>query len=157
MVVGDPARAVRAAGLLVGDGEVDEVAARAETALGKGAEHDGHRRREVQHVDRAAAPHLAVDQLAAERVVPPSVNRDGDDVGVTHQTQRRGGRVRSRDPRDERGPARRRLEALDLDPGRRHDLLDDVDVADLLARLGRAVVHALVADQLLQQLDGGGG
>ena len=51
----------------------------------------------------------------------------------------------------------RRLVALDLDAGRRHDLLDDVGVADLLARFRRAVVDALVADQFLQQLDGCGG
>ena len=34
---------------------------------------DGHRRGEVEHVDRAAAPDLAVDELAAERIAAPAV------------------------------------------------------------------------------------
>ena len=60
VLVGDPARTVRAAGLLVGDGEVDEVALRPEAAPHERPEHDRHRRREVEHVDRAAAPHLVL-------------------------------------------------------------------------------------------------
>jgi len=37
------------------------------------AEGHGHRRGEVEHVHGTATPHLAVDELAAERVVTPVV------------------------------------------------------------------------------------
>ena len=78
VVLGHPAGAVGAAGLLVGDGEVEQVAPRAAPARDEVLEGDGHRRRQVEHVDGAAAPDLgdavAVrDELAAERVaVQPS-------------------------------------------------------------------------------------
>ena len=58
-------------------------------AVGEAPERDGHRRGEVEHVDRAAAPHLAVDDLAAERVALPAVGVHRHDVGVAHQQQRR--------------------------------------------------------------------
>ena len=65
VVVGHPAGAVGAAGLLVGDGEVEQVARAAGTPRSASvAERHGHRRREVEHVDRAAAPHL-VDPSAS--------------------------------------------------------------------------------------------
>ena len=68
VVLGQPPGAVGAAGLLVGDGEEDEVAAGPEARRGQMRHRHGHRRGEVQHVDRAATPDLAVDELAAEGV-----------------------------------------------------------------------------------------
>ena len=89
MVLGHPLGAPHAAGLLVGDAEVDQVALRAGTLRGQVPERDRHRRREVEHVDRAATPHLAVDQLAPERIVAPALGADRHDIGVAHQAQRR--------------------------------------------------------------------
>ena len=93
--------APRAEVLLVGDREVDERAARREARAGEVAERDRHRRGEVEHVDRAAAPDLAVDDLAAERIAPPAVGVHRHDVGVAHQQQRRRGRIAALDARDE--------------------------------------------------------
>ena len=104
LVVGHPLHAVRAARLLVGDGEVDQVAAGAEPTGGEVAKGDRHRRGEVEHVDRAAAPDLAVDQLATERIARPSALVDRHDIGVAHQAQARSGRVAALDARR---PARR--------------------------------------------------
>ena len=79
------------------------------------AERDGHRRGEVEHVDRAAAPHLAVDELAAERIAPPAVGVRGHDVGVAHQQQRRRGRIAALDARDEVLAPGPRLVALEVE------------------------------------------
>ena len=87
------------AGLLVGDAEVDQRALRPEALVGELAEGDGHRRRDAEHVDGAAAPHLAVDQLAAERVAGPAVGVHRHDVGVAHQAQRRGVGIAALDAR----------------------------------------------------------
>ena len=153
VLVGDPARAVGAARLLVGDREVEQVALGPEAAPHERAEDDRHRRREVEHVDRAAAPHLAVDQLAAERVVPPAGGVDGHDVGVAHQAQRRRIGIGAGNAGDERGAARRRLPPLDVDAVALDVGLQHVGVACLESGLGGALVDALVADQRLQQLD----
>ena len=58
MMIGDPAGSVGTAGLLVGDREVHDVTAWSATALGQVLERHRHRRRQVEHVDRAAAPDL---------------------------------------------------------------------------------------------------
>ena len=65
LVVEQPVGAPGAERLLVGDREVDQRALRAEPAVGEAAERDRLRRGEVEHVDRAAAPHEAVDDLGA--------------------------------------------------------------------------------------------
>ena len=54
------AGAQKATRLLVGDRQIDERAARAPAALGEPIRGHGHRGRQVQHVDGAAAPHDAV-------------------------------------------------------------------------------------------------
>ena len=118
------------------------------------AEGDGHRGGDVEHVDGPAPPHLAVDQLAAERVVRPPGGVDRHDVGVTHQAQRRRRRVVAFDAGDDGGATRPALEPLDVEPGTLEVRLQQVGVADLVAGVGRAVVDALVADQRLQQLGG---
>ena len=46
------------------------------------------------------------------------------------------------------------LEALDVEVGAVEERLEQVGVAGLAARVGCAVVDALVADQRLQELDG---
>ena len=154
VVVGHPAHAVRAAALLVGHGEVDQVALGAEAGGGQVLERDGHRGGEVQHVHRAAAPHLAVDQFAAERVAAPAGFVDGHDVGVAHQAQGRSVRIGALDAGHQRLALRRRPEGLEVQARAAKVLAEDVRVAGLEAALGRAVVDAAGADQRLEQLHG---
>ena len=157
VVVGHPARTVGAARLLIGHREVDQVCGRAEPArrglVSQPAKRHSHRGREVEHVDGASAPHFAVDQFAAEGVVPPPFRMNGDDVGMSHQAQGRGSGVRARDSRHHRCPLVHRLEAFDVDAWPGDDLLEDVDVARFVPRVDRPVVDALVADQRLEQID----
>ena len=115
-------------------------------------ERDRHGRGEVEHVDGSAPPHLAVDDLAAERVVAPTVLGDGHDVGVAHQQQRRRGRVGALDAGDEVCPAGDGLEALEVESGALEVGGEDVGARGLAAGLLGAVVHAAIADQLLQEL-----
>ena len=161
VVVGHPSGAVGTAGLLVGHSEVDEVAGGSETAVCEVAERDRHRCGEVEHVDGAASPHLGpvgtVDDLAPERVLAPTGCVDRDDICVSHEAQARSGGVRSCDPSDDRHPTGRRFVALDLHAGTLDHLLEHVGVAHLLARGFGAVVHAAVADEDLEQFDGGVG
>ena len=89
LVVGQVPGAPRAGGLLVGDGGEHQRAVGPPPACGQAADRHRHRRGEVQHVDRAPAPHLAVDQLAAEGVARPALLADRDDVEVAEQGERR--------------------------------------------------------------------
>ena len=140
------------AGFFVGDAEVDQRALGPE-ALGRQlAERHRHRRRDVEHVDGAAAPHLAVDQLAGEWVAGPPIGVHRHDVGVAHQAQRRCRGVAALDAGDDRGPAGPAVESLHVEPGALEVRLQQVGVAHLVAGVGGAVVDALVADQLLQEL-----
>ncbi len=139
-------------GLLVGDAEVDQRPLRAEALGGQAAERDGHRRRDVEHVDGSAPPHLTVDDLTTERVLRPTVGVDGHHVGVAHQAQRRRRRITALDPGDDRGPARVTLVAGDFEAGTFEVGLQEVGVAGLPAGVGGAIVDAGVADELLQQL-----
>ena len=90
LVLGEPPRTVGPEGLLVGDADEQEVAFGTESLVREVAHRDGHRRREVQHVDRAPSPYLAVDDLSAERVVLPVLAVGGDDIGVPEKGQRGG-------------------------------------------------------------------
>ena len=128
-----------------------------EPAGGEGPHGDRHRGGEVEHVDGAPAPDLAVDQLAAERVAPPPVRVDGHDVGVAHQEQRRRVGVAALDAGDEAGPTRRRLVALDVQTRAVEVTCQQVRAADLAPRFARAVVDARVADEVLQQVGDLGG
>ena len=137
--------------LLVGDTEVDQRALRTKAVPGEVLERGGHRRRDVQHVDGAAAPDLAVDDLAAERVARPGVAVDRHDVGVAHEAQRRRVGIGAVDAGDERPPTRTGLEPLHGEAGAFEVRLQQVGVAGLAARVGRAIVDALVADERLQE------
>ena len=155
MVVDHPLCAVLAARFLVGDGEVHERPARLPPAPGQVPEGDGHRRGDVEHVDRAAAPHLAVDQLAAERVAGPPVGIGGDDVRVAHQAERRGRGIAALDAGHDRPTAGTGVEPLDPVPRAGQLVGQQIGAADLLPGIRRTVVDAPVADQRLQQLRGG--
>jgi len=155
LVLGHPAGAVGAAVLLVGHGKEDQVAAGTKARIRQASERHGLRGGEVQHVDGTTTPDLAVDQLGAERVSRPAVRVHGHHVGVAHQAQRGCTGVRALDTGHQRDPPRRGFIALDVEARCREVALERVRVADLLARLGGAVVHAGVADQLLEQFDRG--
>ena len=90
----EPASAVLATGLLVRDRGEDDVAPQLRPGRPQG-QHDrqlhGHH---VLHVDRAAAPHHAVDQITPEWIARPRLGVDRHDVEVAQQDQRRlGGRA----------------------------------------------------------------
>ncbi len=75
VLVDQPVRAVRAAGLLVGDERQHDVPRRA-AALAEPLPDDREDHRvHVLHVDRAAPPDAAVGDLPAERVVGPVARR----------------------------------------------------------------------------------
>ena len=55
------------------------------------AGNDGHRRSQVEHVNRAAPPHDAILDLRAEGIARPLGLVDGHDVRVPHEGQGRAG------------------------------------------------------------------
>ena len=148
--------AERAAGFLVGARQVHERAARPPSPLGQRLQHDRLRRRDVQHVERASAPHLALHQLAAERIARPRGGVHRHHIGVAHQAQRRRRRIGALDAGHQAGAARGvvRLIDLDVEATALQVRLEHVAGLHLLAGGDGAVVHALVADELLQELDG---
>jgi len=152
----DVARAEGAARLLVRAGEVDEGAARLPAATGQGLERDRLGGGDVEHVERAAAPHLAVHELAAEGIAGPVLGRDRHHVGVAHQAQGRRLRVAPLDARHQARPAGsgHRLVDLEIEAAAREVGAQEVAGADLLSGGHGAVVDALVADHLLQELHG---
>ena len=111
----------------------------------------------------APRPHTSSTPSALRTSSPPNGSRcqpagvDRHDVGVAHQAQARRGRVAALDAgrRTTPGPASA-PSARSSTPGALDVGLQHVGVAGLLARRRRAVVDAAVADQRLQQLDGGG-
>ena len=151
-VLGQPLRPVGTQRLLVGHPQVDERALGPEPLIGQLAGGHRHGGGQVEHVDRAPAPHLPVDELAAEGVVTPPVGADGYDIGVAHEQQGRRRRVRPLDPGHDAGPPRLGLVALDVDARALEHVGEDVGAAVFVARLDAAVVHALVPDQHLQEL-----
>src|SRR6478752_6589644 len=113
---------------------------------------------EVLHVDRTAAPHVAVLDLAGERVDLPVLRGGGYDVEVAVEQQRSPVPGRPAAPvRQDRGPARLGLVEAGLDA----DLVEQR--GDVLGRLPlpRAVLVAVVGgvhpDQLSTELDHLGG
>ena len=148
-----------AAGLLVGDGEEEQVAARPDAAVDEVAERDRHRRRQVEHVDRAAAPHL-VDAVGVRTSSPPNGSRCQPSAwtGTTsvcpirHRLGAPGSRPSIRATNDAR-PGVGSHRSI-VTPGPSTKDCSTSALRRLLAGVGRAVVDAAVADQRLQQLDG---
>jgi len=105
-----------AAGFFVGDAGEDHVAVELALAdlLADQDEHLGAHRRHVLHVDRAAAPEVAVVDLSAERVVPPLARVGFDHVEVRVEQDRRLAPV-ALDARDDVGAASLGLEDDGLD------------------------------------------
>jgi hypothetical protein len=156
-VAGEPRRAVGPEGLLVGDGQVDEGASRPPARESQVLDGHGHGRGEVEHVHRAPAPHLAVDQLGPERIPLPAIGIRGHHVGVAHEHEGRGGRIGSLYPGHQRAAPRLRLVRLEVEALALELRAQQVDAARLLTRRGGAVVDAGVADQSLQEVGDLGG
>ena len=78
-----------AAVLLVAEDREDDVAARLQLAARCAQERVHDHRDAALHVERAAAPQPAVDELAAERRARPLLAGGGDDVDVPVQEERR--------------------------------------------------------------------
>ncbi len=89
-------------------------------------------------------------------IARPVLEGHGHDVGVAHQAEGGGCRIGSLDAGDEAGAARRPvgLVHLDVETAALQVGAQHVARPHFLAGAHRAVVHALVSDQLLQQLHG---
>jgi len=149
--------AVRAVRFLVGDRGDDQGAGRSEAVGGQAATGDGHRRREIEHVDGAASPHDAVVHVGFEGIVPPATAVGGNHVGVAEQQQRGRAPITTVDPGDETHAAGRGRVAFHGEPDAGEVCFERVGAADLVPRRVGAVVDAGVADQRAQQLDDFGG
>ena len=157
LVLDQPLRAPCAQRLLVGDGEVGERSARLEAGIGKPPERQRHGRGLVEHVDSAAPPDEPVDDLGAEGIAAPPVRVHRHDVGVAHEQERRRLRIAALDAGHEAAAAGLGLVTLHVEAGTLEVVAEQVDVLGLLARLDAAVVDALVADQVAQEVDRLGG
>ena len=154
VVVGHPLGAVLASRLFVGHTEEDQVALWPEVGVGQVAKHHSHCRGQAEHVDCATAPDFAVDQFATEWITIPAVAVDGHNIGVPVQAQTRRIRIAALDPGNDRRAARRSVVSLDIETSTCDVGLEQVSITDLLARLLGAFVHTLVANHVLQQVDG---
>ena len=149
MLLDEEARAELAAVLLVGEDDQHEVA-RELHALALRAQERAHEHRDAAlHVERAAPPDVAVDELAGERRVRPGLSRRRDDVDVSLEEERL--RVAARESRDEVRPRRVLRVELRLAARLLEQRLDELDARALVS--GR--VRRVEPDQLLQELGDG--
>ena len=141
---------------LVGAGEVDEGAPRPPAALGQRLERDRLRGGEVQHVHRAPSPHLALHELACEGIARPRRGRHGHHVGMAHQAEGGRGGIAPLDTGHEARASRRPVGFVDLEVEAAPFEVgpEEIGGAHLLSGFDGAVVHALIADHLLEELDG---
>ena len=109
----------------------------------------------VLHVDRAAAPDVAVLDRAGERVHAPVRRLGGHHVEVAVQQQRAAGRVGAREPGEHVAPARRaRLDVFGLVPDLFQLLGHPAGALGLaLGGLGLAGVGGVEPDQLADEVD----
>ena len=101
-----------------------------------------------------AAPHVAVVNLTAERVVLPALRVRLDDVEMCVEEQRRL-RARALDPRDHVGAALLLLEELRREAGGAEMIGDPFGGEPFVpvAFVTRSAVDARYADQIAQELD----
>ncbi len=154
-VLDEPLRPERAARLLVGEEGEDEVARRHDAVAAEPAGDRDHHRVHVLHVDRAAAPHVAVLHRTGERVHRPLRRLGGHDVEVPVDEQRATLAVRPGQPaEDVRCAGRARVEDLHLVPDLGElprDVLRRLPLPDRALRL--AGVGGVDRDELRGQLD----
>ena len=147
MVLDQPARPEFSACLFVGYGEEDEVARISVFPGCKAFEYRRHCCGLVEHVDGSASPHEPIAAFPGKGINAPAIAIDGNDIGMPHQHE--GWSVaRSRYPIEDAHSSRMRLAAL---TGDSEVCIERIDGPHLATRAGCAVVHAGVADQLLEE------
>src|SRR4051812_13744647 len=136
------------ADLLVGGSHEDQVAARLEALPRKGSDRDRARRDLPLHVKRAAAPDLALAQLARPRIDLPLGGIGDDRVRVREQQEGRAVAT-ARDARDEVRPLRHLRVQLALDPALGEVVAQELCGLSLVARR----IDGVETDQLLEEPD----
>jgi hypothetical protein len=147
MLLDEEARAEVAAGLLVAQDDQHDVAGRRPPLPVESQDCVDEHGHAGFHVERAAAPDLAVLEPPLERRVRPALPRSRDDVDVTLEEERRA--AGARQPRDEVRPRRilrvaRRLDSRGLEPR--------LEIRDAWSLVPRRVGR-VEPDQVLEELD----
>ena len=163
VVVHDPACAVDAAGLLVGEERDRQGSPRPAARAGQVQQHREHHGVHALHVHGAAPPDHAVLELGAERVHAPLVRLGGDHVRVPVDDEPRRLRIPARQVPDDGDPARRRLEEAGGHPRLGHEpgavlrglRLTDGDVAPAVGGVDPDEVAADLHDAVLGARAGG--
>ena len=99
MLLDEPAQAVPGTDFLVGDDEEHEISRGDEALAGERGERDRARRHLILHVERAAPPDLAVDEVARPGIALPLGGVREHGVGMGQE--REGRTVAALDPGDE--------------------------------------------------------
>ena len=107
-----------------------------------------------EHLQRRPFAIAKDEHRAGERIVLPARTRDGHDIGVAHEVKARRVLVGPLDAHDEAASPRRRLVPLHLDARYREIGRKEVRAPYLVTGGWRAVVHALIADELLEEIGG---
>ena len=147
MRLDEPLQPEAVADLLVGCRDEDEIAGAAPSFARERGERHCVRSDLPLHVEGAAAPYFAVDELATERVALPLGRRGKHDVGVREQRERRAV-APAADAGDEVGALGRLRVELALDPRRLEVVAQHLCGGRLVA--GR--VRRVDANQPLQKL-----
>ena len=108
MMIEQVGHAVSAGRFFVGNGGEDQGASRSEPVGGQSATGDGHRGREVEHVDGATSPHEAVFHVGGEGIMTPATTLGGNHVGMAEKQQCGCPAIGALDSREEADAAGRR-------------------------------------------------
>ena len=142
------ARAVRSQILLIREHAQQHIARWRLSGLGEPQNRPEHHRHTALHVQGASTPNLAVDQLAAERIVAPALANRRDHIDVTLEKQRRRGTPTGQ-PRQQARPCRVLGQDSRLQASSVAEILDPPHALSLVTGwIGR-----VEPDQLTQQLD----
>ena len=134
--------------LLIREHAQQHVARRRLSGLGESQDRPEHHRHTALHVQGASTPNLAVDQLAAERIVTPALAIRRDHVDVTLEKERRRGTTTGQ-PHQQIRPCRVLGQDSRLEASSVAEVLDPPHALSLVAGwIGR-----IEPDQLTQQLD----
>ena len=141
----EPREAVVLVDLLVGRQREDEIAGRAEALAPERRERDRACRNLVLHVEGAAAPDLAVDEVARPGIARPLLGIGAHRVGVGEERQRRA--VAARQPGDEVEPVGGAADELAGNPALLEVVAQELRGDRLVARR----VDGVEPEQLLEE------
>ena len=155
----NPSGAQAAAGLLIRQANKCQRAARGHPAHRHVTNRRGHGCRDVQHVRRTAPKNLAVYLFGTKRIARPLRRIHRHHIRMPQQGQRLRGGIRALNRKRHGHAPRVGFEVADVDGQRgvgkqkplAEKLLQRVRIADLLAGIGREIIHARVADQVFEQ------